>query len=275
MYGSSQGSPRSGPGRGPALYYGYCGRSGRYRMMDLPEYMSNVQEGMSRWMNDGANAYQDMLRGYSDMAQGAYGRASKGGDCGCGKQRDCNDCHCECCVCDADVLVHARCGEIRRIPITFENDTRREKPVKLELGKFLSAGGRDLGWPAELSETEFTLRPCGEQNVSLIVAIRCGDDDKIEVRPGQPPAQPVEPVEPNPNNPNQPPAGPNALGDRDAIRLIAPISRLRGGSVDRCEVGYATIRAEGCLTRPIVVAVAVLPDDCDAYRHPCGCGCCH
>src|SRR5690349_8900057 len=129
MYGSSQGSTRSGSSRGPAMYYGYCGRSGRYRMMDLPDYMSNMQEGMSRWMNDGANAYQDMLRNYSGMAQGTYGGTAKSGDCGC-KQRECNDCHCECCVCDADVLVHARCGELRRIPITFENDSRRDMPVK-------------------------------------------------------------------------------------------------------------------------------------------------
>jgi hypothetical protein len=27
--------------------------------------------------------------------------------------------------------------------------------------------------------------------------------------------------------------------------------------------------------RPVVIAVAVLPDDCDAYRRPCSCGCCH
>jgi hypothetical protein len=40
-------------------------------------------------------------------------------------------------------------------------------------------------------------------------------------------------------------------------------------------VAYATLRAEGCLVRPVVIAVAVLPDDCDAYRRPCGCGCCH
>src|SRR4051794_10031114 len=131
MYGSSQGSTQSGSSRGPAMYYGYCGHSGRYRMMDLPEYMSNMQEGMSRWMNDGANAYQDMLRNYSGMAQGTYGGTAKSGDCGC-KQRECDDCHCECCVGDADVLVHARCGELRRIPITFENDSRRDKPVKLD-----------------------------------------------------------------------------------------------------------------------------------------------
>ena len=49
----------------------------------------------------------------------------------------------------------------------------------------------------------------------------------------------------------------------------------RLGSVDRCEVAYATLRAEGCSVRPVVLAVALLPDDCDDYRRPCSCGCCH
>ena len=44
--------------------------------------------------------------------------------------------------------------------------------------------------------------------------------------------------------------------------------------VDDCEVGYVTIRVGGCLVRPIVVAIAVLPHDCDAYHASCSCGCC-
>jgi hypothetical protein len=61
----------------------------------------------------------------------------------------------------------------------------------------------------------------------------------------------------------------------DERPTLTAATDTRLGSVDRCEVGYATIRAEGCLVRPIVLAVAVLPDDCDAYRRPCSCGCCH
>lgn len=245
MYGSSPSSTRPDSSHGPAVYFGYCGRSGRYRMMDLPEYMSSMQDGMSRLLNDTATMYQDMLRNYSDRAPGTYGRPRRDGNCECrGHQGD--DCHCQCCVCDADVLVYARCGEERRIPITFENDTRREKPVKLELGKFVTAGGRDLEWLAALSATELTLRPCGEQTVTLTVAVRCL-------------------LTPPPNQQPEPQVG----------AATETGSRARIGSVDRCEVGYATIRAEGCLTRPVVVAVAVLPDDCDAFRNPCGCGCCH
>lgn len=276
MQGSSQRSSASS--RGPAMYFGYCHRSKQYRMMDLPDYMSNTQEGMTNLMNDGASAYQSMMSGagYPGAAAGTaqMHRGTGHCDCGCGgkSHQDCG-CHCECCVTDADVLIHARCAELRRIPLTFENDTRRDKPVTLELGKFLSQGGKDLGWSAQLTETQFTLRPCDENTVSLLVAIRCKTDDDTQT--------------PNPNTPstNVPGANP-ATGaaaekpqvsvNREAIGgvdLSAIESRL--GSVDRCEVGYATIRAEGCLTRPIVVAVAVLPEDCDSFRHPCGCGCCH
>jgi hypothetical protein len=153
------------------------------------------------------------------------------------------------------VVIHARCGELRKIPLTFDNDTRRDKPVTLELGKFLSSGGRDLGWLAKLSETSFTLHPCDEHTVLLEVGIVCGTGNTTPPGTNQPPST------------NQPPATGDVTNRIDVLRGV--------GTVDRCEVGYATIRAEGCLTRPIVVAVAVLPDNCDSYHHPCGCECCH
>lgn len=248
---------RSQAGRGPAMFLGYCGRTRQYRMMDLPEYLSNVQQGVSRWASDASTMYQEITRGYERSGRGSGGpgvRARTDHDCGCGGA----DCHCECCVCDADVLVHARCNEIRRMPVTFENDTRRERAVKLELEQFVTAGGRQLGWNAKLSETEFTLPPCGEHTVSILVQVRCdafGGEKPTEEKPGG----------------NQP-AG--AAVDRVNLSSDAA-ANTRLGSVDRCEVAYATLRADGCLIRPIVVAVAVLPDDCDAYRRPCGCGCCH
>lgn len=229
MNGSSQWQSRPDPGRGPAIYLGYSARDGRYRMMDLSEYVTSVQQEVLRLMNDTAFAYGGMLRGsyQSTPAGGAPWMGQRSARCD-----DRGDCHCDCCVGDTDVLVHARVGETRRISITLENDTRRERPVKLELGSFVTAGGRDLGWQAHLSETEFTLPPCGERTVSLVVNLGRPDlgTDRAEVR--------------------------------------------QSGLLDRCEVGYATVRAEGCLTRPIVIAVAVLPDDCDSYRRPCGCDCC-
>lgn len=277
MNASTDRFTRTRPERGPALYYGYCNESGRYRMMDLPDYVTNVQQGVSQLMSDAQAAYEDVARGIYGQApestagttqqphshharphhhrHGRHHGHSHGCDCGCGSQ---HDCHCDCCVTDADVLVHGRCGEVRRIPVTFTNDTRRERPVTLELGPFVTSGGRNLQWPAELSTTSFTLRPCDEQTVVVAMAIRCAGADQVR---------------PSPNDQPEP------VNVRDSATLAAAGSAAavagRGGSVDRCEVGYATLRADGCLVRPIVIAVAVLPDDCDAYQRPCSCGCCH
>jgi hypothetical protein len=243
MHVASHDPARAGLGGGPALYLGYCQRSRRYRMMDLPEYLSNVQQGMSRLVTDGSTLYQDAFARLYGTASPAGTAVTRGG-CGCRSDSGC-DCHCECCVCDADVLVHGRCGELRRIPVTFENETRHERPVKLTLDRFVTAGGRELGWPSQLSESEFTLRACESRTILVAVQLQC------------PPPGTGEPGTPG-GPPNEPPAAAD-----------------RAGSVDRCEVGYATLRAEGCLVRPVVLAVAVLPDDCDTYRRPCGCGCCH
>jgi hypothetical protein len=249
MQGAYDDFTRSRSDRGPAIYYGYCTRTNRYRMMDLPEYLSNMQQGMSRWMSDAQTMYQDVARGYSGRGQSGV-RTRTQHDCGCGCHDGGDDCHCQCCVCDADVLVHARCGEVRRIPVTFENDTRRERQVKLEIEKFMTAGGRELGWQTQLSETEFTLKACDEHTVIVGVQIKCegfgggGSDTK----------------------PNTPAATTTAA---------AAAATRTGGSVDRCEVAYARLRADGCLIRPAVIAVAVLPDDCDAYKRSCGCNCCH
>ena len=49
------------------MYYGYCQRTRQYRMMDLPEYVSNVHEGLSRMVTDSASAYQDMFSAYPSV----------------------------------------------------------------------------------------------------------------------------------------------------------------------------------------------------------------
>jgi hypothetical protein len=241
-----------GTGRGPLLYYGYCSESGRMRAMDYSDYVRSIR-----------NAYAHMYAAMYKNAQGAMrswwesmsawaprpeereGSEWKArGDCGCShkhegpEHRDCGchehhepDCHCSCCIRDADAVEYTRCGETRLIPLTFDNDTRRERQVKLQLGAFATASGKELGWNAELSDTDFNLPPCGEKTVVLKVTVDCG-----------------------------------------------PFSGQREGdqrpAVEECKVAYATVRAEGCLVRPLVVAVAVLPNDCGTHRSGCSCGCC-
>ncbi len=287
MHGSSHRSGSTGAQtRGPEAYFGYCQRSKQYRMMDLPDFMDNTQAGLSQMMAGSTATMQRMWnpgRGggsaTSDRPRHEHRDHRDRGDCGCGDDCGCGgksgcQCHCECCVCDADVLIHARCGEVRRIPLTFENDTRRDTPVTLSLEKFVTAGGRDLGWTAALSEAKFTLHPCDEHTLSLAVRIVCRTDTPTPAPNPDPNPDPGTPAPPAAGGPANPNPG-NIAGTRTATVGVIGARDDAFGNVDKCEVGYATIRADGCLTRPIVVAIAVLPDDCDASRHGCGCGCCN
>ena len=46
------------------------------------------------------------------------------------------------------------------------------------------------------------------------------------------------------------------------------------GDVDDCLVAVADLRLVGCDHRPLRIAVAILPRDCDPFRVSCGCTCC-
>ncbi len=273
--------------RGPAIYYGYCHETGRMRMMDYEEYMRNFQTGYSKMRS----AISECMRPWMQMHSGGMwfphlqGHGGEGWwgkhhhECGCGchgehehweehehheehRHHDCHhehhdcchehDCHCSCCIKCADAVEFVRCGEIRLIPITFDNDTRRERDVTVALGEFATGSGTKTGWNAALSETQFKLPPCGEKTILLRVPVDCRVFDGGVTGTNIPGT--------NVPNPNAPETGTPAAE--------------RTASVDSCKVAYATIRAEGCLIRPMVVAVAVLPNDCKSHRAGCGCGCC-
>jgi hypothetical protein len=243
-----------GQGRGPAVFYGYCHESGQMRMMDLPDFVDNTQTTYSNMVSGMSSVYQpymDMLQGSAQQARpaGQRQRRHQGhhDDCGC-RSHCCeqeHDCHCSCCIRCADVVEYARCEELRLIPVTFENDTRRERDVKLELGPFVTEDGREL-WRGDVSEPSFKLPPCGEKTILIRVLVNCGS------LAAQPPG--------GAGGPNDPPA------------TVPP--RNERAAVDSCKVAYATLRAEGCIIRPLVIAVAVLPNDCGAHRAGCQCGCC-
>ena len=221
-----------GQSRGPEVFYGYCHETNRMRMMDYTDYLNNLQTGYSNLYGNPAASMQPFVNALSGMmgSPGSYSAPhhKHGCDCGCHE----HDCGCSCCIRCADVVEYARCGEVRRIPITFDNDTRRERAVTLQLGNFATESGVDPGWQASLSSTQFTLSPCGETTVLVAVTVDCS-------KLGAPST---------PGNDRQP------------------------TTVDGCKVVYATLRAEGCTIRPVVIAVAVLPEHCGA--HHAGCGCC-
>jgi hypothetical protein len=142
-----------------------------------------------------------------------------------------DDCHCRCCVVDADLVVHARLGERRVVPITIENNRRREREIRLELSDFSSRRGSQTNVRGRLATpAEFTLAACEEREAVVVIDIDSRDDKGDE--------------------PDRPEEG-------------------RLPDVDDCVVAYADLRVVGCDTRPIRIAVAVLPRDCHSYPVDC------
>ena len=186
------------------------------------------------------------------------------GDCGCGHHHhghghghghghDCHcldcrrdDCHCRCCVVNADLVVHARLGERRIVPVTIENSRRREREIRLELSDFTTHSGNDVEVTGRLlSPAEFTLAGCEEQDavIGIAVGTEMGDD-----APQKPRAKSESAKEGT---------KPDRLPD-----------------LDDCVVAYADLRIVGCDNRPVRIAVTTLPRDCHSYPVDCSCGCC-
>jgi len=230
--------------RGPELFYGYCHDTRRMRMMDYADYLSNVRTGYTNFYSNPASAMQPIVNALSALIPGGgvtqpgppghhHHHHEHGHECCCCCDCRDNDCSCHCCIRCADVVEYARCGETRRIPLVFENDTRRERDVTLQLGNFATESGLDVGWQATIAPTEFKLAPCGQTTAVLTVEVDCS---KLVGTPA----------------------------NRDQKIL----------DVESCKVAYATLRAEGCTICPLVIAIAVLPNHCDAHRTRCLCNCC-
>lgn len=160
--------------------------------------------------------------------------------CPCGRCSKCNRCgwkdrcHCNCCVVDADLVVHTRLGERRVVPMSIDNDRRREREITLELSEFTTRGGSPAKVRGRIvGPTEFTVPACGERDVLVVIDV---DHDE----------------------------GPDS-DEQDEERVI---------DVDECVVAYADLRIGGCDNRPVRIAVSILPRDCGAYPIDCARGCC-
>ena len=213
--------------------------------------------------------------------------------CGCGYEhardrdggwrhdRECHDCEhdhgrghargkehgfrCDCCIVDADIVVFGHCGEVRVVPIEVANDSRKiRENVDVQVSEVRSGGGRVLAWPTLIQpKGPLNLEPCRTTRLELLVHIACGDESG---RAGSAPSGAAEDA----STPEEAPAKEDASSD--AFATLAA-QRDLCSDVDRCEVGYTTIRLDGCLVRPIVVAIAVLPLGCESYRVGCSCAC--
>jgi hypothetical protein len=172
-----------------------------------------AKEALRPW----AKAYESWRLGVADLLERNAPRSDCRQRCGC------DDCHCRCCVVDSDLLIEARVGERRVIPVTIENHWRREREIEIELSSWTDAGAIKIQGKIE-SPTKFKLAPCADTQVMLIVEIYAPDKESSDVA--------------------------------------------------SCVVSYADLRIKGCDLRPIRVAVAILPRDCDDYVVDCVCGCC-
>jgi hypothetical protein len=195
--------------------------------------------------------------------RGRYGKGKGKGrrDCGCKRcghdEHDCprcrpDPCQCYCCVGDVDLVVEARLGERRVIPIVIENERRREKEISLELSEWTTRRGGDAPVSTLLiTPTEFTLEPCASVEVTIVVDIGGGRDDGDDDTPPDNPPGTVPPSQPD-----------------------IPGQGRRLPDVDDCLVVIADLRIVGCDHRPVRIAIAILPRDCDPYTVGCGCSCC-
>lgn len=145
-----------------------------------------------------------------------------------------DDCACRCCIGDADLVVYARLGEVRIVPVVIVNERRREREINLQLSEWTSRGGKKAAIQATLQPAgQFTMASCTEKEILLRI-------DAQQVDPDQPDGSEVE----------------------------------RFPDVDECSLYYADLRVEGCDIRPVRIALALLPRDCDPYYIHCGCTCC-
>lgn len=158
-----------------------------------------------------------------------------------------DDCECYCCIGDVDLAVYSRVGEQRVIQIVIENDRHRDKDVTLELSEWTTRGGKVAPVETVLLEPKaFTIPACGEQKVTLVVKIgvqRTGPDNQKKEE--------------------------TSAGTTDKARSDIPLP-----DVDDCLTATSDLRLVGCDNRPLRIAVAILPRDCDPYRVNCGCTCC-
>lgn len=254
----------------PAGYWGWSHDNQRLEMMDLPGYLDSLRTTYDTALRDLSDRMQTMFTMFdlsSPYRAGGLGaRHHNDGGCGCGSGSHCGcgcvgshhggcgggcDCACECCVEDADVVIFAHCNERRVIPIELVNDTRKDRDnVTLEVSAVRSAGGSELPtWKAAVTPSgPLMLAGCSTTRIEVTVDV-CVENSN---------------------------GGNGGNGGNEGGEDTRRGRDVHGDStdLDKCEVGYVTVTVNGCLLRPVVIAVAALPNRCDSYRVACACSCC-
>ena len=210
--------------------------------------------------------YGDAVRAWYQAADAAYGAmwqpwtrlwqpAPAGG---CSADRPCRCDPCDCCTPDADIVIQARVGERRVVPLVLHNPGRRAKTVTVDVGPFTACGeptGVTVGGQV-LAGQDVELAGCANATVSLVLDIA-----------GAPAA----------GDPASTAATKDAAGGRKppaAPPRDLPPQDLPVGQAERCATFVADVRLGGCGSRAVRIGVVVLPAKCGAYQVGCDCGCC-
>jgi hypothetical protein len=178
-------------------------------------------------------------------------------------------CSCKCCVSDADLVIEARVGERRIVPVIIENKWRRERDIEVELSSWTKVSDTVEIKAEILGDHAFKLAPCGQAQVVLVVNVAV--PSTVTPVPAPAPAPAPDPTR-NPTAPNKA-TGKAATVDQP-VATPAPVGVRQIPDVDRCLVSYADLRIKGCDLRSVRIAVAILPRDCEAFTVDCGCSCC-
>ena len=119
-----------------------------------------------------ADAYDVWRSGLDSWRSGVADavRPSPSSQCGCPVCAP-DPCQCRCCVADADLVIEARVGERRIVPVIIENRWRRARDVEVELSGWSKISDTVQVTGELLGDAAFTLAPCGHQQHLLVVNI--------------------------------------------------------------------------------------------------------
>src|SRR5690349_2949167 len=93
-------------------------------LVDFTRFLSEgLLQPLLQGLNTAAQNFADSVSALSPVAmQPTMGRQRAKDSCWEGE----DPCHCTCCISDADLIIYARLGERRVVPVTIENPRARE-----------------------------------------------------------------------------------------------------------------------------------------------------
>ena len=175
----------------------------------------------------------------------------------------------------------------------LENHRRRERDIAVRLSEFRTRGGGATGVVGTLvGPSSFTLDPCSEREV--VIGIRAGFE-KGDVKRAASSGADLAGMTKSELLDEARRAGvetTSTMNKDDLISAIGDVASIREPvdvtgqkpidtiddrtlpDIDDCHVAIADLCIEGCDARPIRIAVAVLPRDCNSYTVRCVCACC-